>query len=122
MRRSGTVGPEMRAGRPHRATPPDQDDDAAVDDRGGGRRRSALVGETTRGTPRAYFLTRAKLEADRAYDFEMGYACLNKEYDVPGMYGRLREHFSALARKYRLAASHPWLPVDPDPSRPGRKR
>jgi hypothetical protein len=67
---------------------------------------------------RAYFLTRAEVEADRAYDFQMGYVCLREEYAVPGMYGRLREHYSELARKYRLAASRPWLPVESDPEPP----
>jgi hypothetical protein len=27
-------------------------------------------------------------------------------------------YHAALARKYRYAASHPWLPVEPDPPRP----
>jgi hypothetical protein len=27
-------------------------------------------------------------------------------------------HHAALARKYRYAASHPWLPVEPDPPEP----
>jgi hypothetical protein len=67
---------------------------------------------------RAYFLTRAEVEADRACVYQMGSACLNEEYDVPGMYRRLREHCSPLARKYRVAASRPWLPVEPDPEPP----
>jgi hypothetical protein len=67
---------------------------------------------------RAYFLTRAAVEADRACDFQMGYVCLREEYAVPGMYARLREHDSELARKYRLVASRPWLPVEPDPKPP----
>jgi hypothetical protein len=28
-------------------------------------------------------------------------------------------YHAALARKYRYAASHPWLPVEPDPPEPG---
>jgi hypothetical protein len=31
----------------------------------------------------------------------------------------LRVHFEQLGRKYRYAAAHPWLPIDPDPPIPG---
>jgi hypothetical protein len=67
---------------------------------------------------RAYFLTRAEVEADRADDYAHGRACLSDEYDVPGMYERLRDHYLGLARKYRFAARRPWLPVEPDPKPP----
>jgi len=67
---------------------------------------------------RACFLTRAEVEADRADDYANGRACLKEGYDVPGMYEKLRDHYLGLARKYRLAASRPWLPVEPDPPEP----
>ena len=67
---------------------------------------------------RAYFLTRAEVEADRANDYASGRACLSAEYDVEGMYEKLRDHHLRLARKYRLAANRPWLSVDPDPVPP----
>jgi hypothetical protein len=31
---------------------------------------------------------------------------------------RLTGHYAALKRKYEQAASHPWLPVEPDPPEP----
>jgi hypothetical protein len=31
---------------------------------------------------------------------------------------RLSEHYDGLSEKYRRAASHPWLPVEPDPPPP----
>jgi len=67
---------------------------------------------------RAYFLTRAEVEADRADDFVNGRVCLKEEYCGEGMYERLRDHSLALARKYRLAANRLWLPVQPDPEPP----
>jgi hypothetical protein len=67
---------------------------------------------------RAYFLTRAEVEADRADDYANGRACLRDEYDVEGMYEKLRDHYLGLAHKYRLAANRPWLPVEPDPELP----
>jgi hypothetical protein len=67
---------------------------------------------------RAYFLMRAEVEADRANDYANCLPCLNEEYDVPGMYEKLRDHYLGLARKYRLAANRPWLPVEPDPEGP----
>ena len=67
---------------------------------------------------RAYFLTRAEVEADRADDYANGRACLREEYDVPGMYEKLRDYYLGLARKYRLAANRPWLQVEPDPEGP----
>jgi len=67
---------------------------------------------------RAYYLTRAEVEADRASDFINGGVCLKEEYDVEGMYERLRHHYLQLARTYRLAANRPWLPVEPDPEAP----
>jgi hypothetical protein len=67
---------------------------------------------------RVYYLSRALVEADRASDYANGRACLREEYDVEGMYERLRDHYSQLARKYRLAANRPWLPVEPDPEAP----
>jgi hypothetical protein len=67
---------------------------------------------------RAYFLTRAEVEADRADDYANYLPCLKEEYDVPGMYEELRDHYRGLARKYVLAANWPWLPVEPDPESP----
>jgi hypothetical protein len=67
---------------------------------------------------RAYFLMRAEVEADRAYDYATGHACLKEEYDKPGMYPKLHAHYAALAQKYRLAAARPYLPVAPDPPMP----
>jgi hypothetical protein len=67
---------------------------------------------------RAYFLVQAEVEADRADDYANYRACLVEEYDVPGMYEKLRDHYLGLARKYRLAANWPWLPVEPDPESP----
>jgi hypothetical protein len=67
---------------------------------------------------RAYFLTRAEVWADRADDYANGRACLRDEYDVEGMYEKLLDHSLGLARKYRLAANRPWLPVEPDPPSP----
>jgi hypothetical protein len=67
---------------------------------------------------RAYFLTRAEVEADRADDCAKGRACLTDEYDVEGMSEKLRDYYLGLARKYRLAANRPWLPVEPDPESP----
>ena len=64
---------------------------------------------------RAYFLTRAEIEADRADDFVKGRVCLREEYDKEGMYEKLRDHHLRLARKYQLAADRPWLPIQPDP-------
>ena len=37
---------------------------------------------------RAYFLTRAEIQADRADDFVKGRVCLREEYDKEGMYPR----------------------------------
>jgi hypothetical protein len=66
---------------------------------------------------RAYYLMRAEVEADRADDYVNGRVCF--EEPVPeGMAQRQRDHFFRLARKYRLAASRPWLPVEPDPELP----
>jgi hypothetical protein len=70
---------------------------------------------------RAYFLTRAEVEADRAADYANDRACLREEYDGPGMYDRFRDHYLGLARKYRIAARRPWLPVEPDPEPPRPK-
>ena len=67
---------------------------------------------------RAYFLTRAEVEADRAGHFIGAGVCLRKEFDKEGMYEKLRDHYLALARKYRLAADRPWLPVESDPDLP----
>lgn len=64
---------------------------------------------------RAYFLTRAEIEADRADDFVKGRVCLREEYDKEGMYEKLRDHHLRLARKYQLPADRPWLPIQPDP-------
>jgi hypothetical protein len=63
---------------------------------------------------RAYFLTRAEVEADRAADLIHGRACLRDEFCKEGFPEKLRDHYLALARKYRLAADRPWLPVEPD--------
>ena len=41
---------------------------------------------------RAYFLTRAEIDADRADDFVKGRVCLREEYDKEGMYEKLRDH------------------------------
>lgn len=67
---------------------------------------------------RAYYLTRAEVEADRADDYANKRPLLKEEYDFEGMHERLRDHYSQLARKYRLAANRPWLPVEPDPEPP----
>jgi hypothetical protein len=67
---------------------------------------------------RAYCLTRAEVDASRAEDYAMRTACLRDEYNRPGMYQRLHDHWAALARKYRGAAARPWLPVAPDPPQP----
>ena len=45
---------------------------------------------------RAYFLTRAEVEADRAGDFIRGGVCLREEFDKEGMYEKLRDHYLAL--------------------------
>jgi hypothetical protein len=34
------------------------------------------------------------------------------------LFERNREHYAALERKYRYAAAHPWLGVEPDPPEP----
>ena len=67
---------------------------------------------------RACYLTRAEVEADRADDYANGRACLKDGYAIAGMNERLRDHYSQLARKYRLAANRPWLPIEPDPEAP----
>lgn len=69
---------------------------------------------------RACLLERAELYADRANDFDMGWVCLRDEYNKEGMYDKLRDHWIAMARKYRVAASRPWLTVGPDPPPPTR--
>src|SRR5437588_10387834 len=77
-----------------------------------------LLGAERLAERRAYLLIRAEVEADRADDFVKGRACLRDEIDVEGMYEKLRDHYLGLARKYRLAADMPWLPVEPDPEAP----
>ncbi len=46
---------------------------------------SLVLGAKRLADRRAYFLTRAEVEADRADDYAHGRACLSDEYDVPGM-------------------------------------
>ncbi len=60
----------------------------------------------------------AEVEASRASDFINGYACLNEEWDKPGMYEKLRDTYLARERLYRLAAAYPWLAVEPSPPWP----
>jgi len=73
-----------------------------------------LLGAERIAERRAYFLTRAEVEADRANDLIMGRACLREEFCKEGFPEKLRDHFLGLARKYRLAADRPWLPVELD--------
>jgi hypothetical protein len=67
---------------------------------------------------RAYLLRRAEVDADRARDWANYTSCLRPEYDKPGMYEKMRDYWLANARKYRLAADRPWLPVEPDAPQP----
>jgi hypothetical protein len=63
---------------------------------------------------RAYFLTRAEVDASRADDLAEGRMCLRDEFCVDGYPEKLLEYWRASARKYRQAANQPWLPVEPD--------
>jgi hypothetical protein len=77
-----------------------------------------LMGVERLAKRRAYFLTLAEVEADRAHDYEMCIPCLNEKYDKPGMYQKLAAYFAEKAQRYRRAAACPWLPVEPDPPEP----
>jgi hypothetical protein len=77
-----------------------------------------ILGAERLSQRRAYFLERAAVDADRASDFDMGRVCLADEFDNDAVYVKLRAHWAAMARKYRLAAARPWLPVEPDPPQP----
>jgi len=77
-----------------------------------------LIGTERLVERRAYFLTRAEVEADRANDLIMGRACLREEFKKEGFPEKLRDHYLGLARKYRLAANRPWLPIEPDQDLP----
>jgi hypothetical protein len=67
---------------------------------------------------RAHLLRRAEVDADRATDWANYSFCLRPEYNKPGMYEKMRDYWLASARKYRLAADRPWLPVEPDAPQP----
>jgi hypothetical protein len=67
---------------------------------------------------RAYFLIRAEVEASRADDLANGRMCLRDEFCVEGYTEKLLAYWRALVRKYRYAADHPWISVEPDPDEP----
>ena len=67
---------------------------------------------------RAYLLERAEIDADRASDYVNGMVCPTEEFNKPGMYDKMRDYWLESARKYRLAAARPWLPVEPDAPEP----
>jgi hypothetical protein len=79
----------------------------------------------------SYFVARARHHADmaQAYGFwgpiVMGFLKMTEgsqeRADLEHMRAILPSHIAyheALARKYRRAARHPWLPVEPDPPPP----
>jgi hypothetical protein len=69
---------------------------------------------------RAFLLERALVAEDRASDYIERRDCLDRHEgtDRPGMYRRLGDHWTAIARKYRHAAASPWLLVEPDSPQP----
>ncbi len=69
---------------------------------------------------RAFMLERALVAEDRASDFVEQRDCLDRYEgtDRLGMYRRLADHWTAIARKYRHAAARPWLLIEPDPPQP----
>jgi hypothetical protein len=77
-----------------------------------------LLGARRLAERRAFFLRRAEAEASRADDVINGRFCSLYDPCVEGFPGRLADHYLSLARKYERAASHPWLPVEPDPPLP----
>jgi hypothetical protein len=78
---------------------------------------------------RASFLGLAEAHASRVCDYGVGRdeRCWKDEFRDAN--GRLtedfckqldvsRDYYAALERKYRFAADHPWIVVEPDPPRP----
>jgi hypothetical protein len=75
---------------------------------------------------RARYLEIANAEASRVYDYGegRGFHCAREEWlDQAGNFtpkfhvfcDEVRDRAAKLERKYRFAASHPWLVVEPDP-------
>jgi hypothetical protein len=83
-----------------------------------------LMGSERMVSRRACFLRRAEAWASRAHDFteNRGLICLKDESlnrERRSIYiDRMRDLSATLERKYRRAASRPWLRVDPDPPFP----
>jgi hypothetical protein len=79
-----------------------------------------LMGSERLVSRRACFLRRAEAWASRVHDYSenRGLICLKEESLDPerrSIYlDRMRDLSATLERKYRTAASRPWLRVDPD--------
>jgi len=69
---------------------------------------------------RAYYLEKAEVHASRKYDSDAGNMCLKDEFygrgitekDRSDFIDRLGSYNGEMERKYRAAASHPWLSVE----------